>query len=753
MTDKIEVRYKEITYEDMPSPIYHKYIVYTKDVGTPNAVEYYARGGPATGVLVPLPIVGFGYVDTKYGIYEEDTIDFDSNKNDPREVILTGDDLSTQWESIKDTMDAIAGGLFQYEPTGQNSNAVADWALVQAGLSPAYFDNTFLSPGSNTPFTVLYDALVKYRVPPEWVKDVSDSFQNGEATGSPLVIDMDGDGIELSALNGAGSAYFDIDNDGFAEASGWVKGGDALLVTDRNNNGKIDNQSELFGNDATYANGFTNLKTFDSNNDGKITSADKDFAKLKVWIDANQDGISQANELYSLAAKKITAINLNYSDVNYQLEGNAVKQESTVTINGQTRKIADVWFSYDNVNTEYAGDYELDARVLFLPTLRGYGKIPDLHIAMSQDETLLNMMKTIASAPANQILSPSFNLEGKISDLLFRWAHVDGISNVGRRSFDAQKLGFLEAFLGETFRDTINSEVNVRAAYPLQDAWSNAIESITVRILAQTGHLKSLFTGTYEYNPISDTLTGAFAPNITGLTASKPVYTGDQESYVMTWKFTLEVMHNLTDLTTLSAAQKNSINALIVQSALPGINFESLFNVITAGAALVSPDEAANTLLKNYGHDVVYAGGGNDIVFGFEGDDYVSGGLGNDKLYGGAGNDIINGDDGDDIISGGAGDNQLAGGAGNDTYVYSSGLDIINDAGGTDTIKFASNITSANITLQRDTNIYDLHILLNGRPGIVIQNHFYGEYGIEKIVFSNGTSIDLTKFKSEPGYR
>ena len=98
------------------------------------------------------------------------------------------------------------------------------------------------------------DGLRDYYLPedgiklsPDWLKDILDRFQNGEATGSPLVIDMDGDGIELSALNGAGAAYFDIDNDGFAEASGWVKGGDALLVTDRNNNGKIDNQSELFG--------------------------------------------------------------------------------------------------------------------------------------------------------------------------------------------------------------------------------------------------------------------------------------------------------------------------------------------------------------------------------------------------------------------------------------------------------------------------------------------------------------------------
>ena len=44
----------------------------------------------------------------------------------------------------------------------------------------------------------------------------------------------------------------------------------------------------------------------------------------------------------------------------------------------------------------YAGDYTLDIRALFLPTLRGFGTIADLHIAMSQDEDLLDMVEAFA---------------------------------------------------------------------------------------------------------------------------------------------------------------------------------------------------------------------------------------------------------------------------------------------------------------------------------------------------------------------
>ena len=62
---------------------------------------------------------------------------------------------------------------------------------------------------------------------------------------------------------------------------------------------------------------------------------------------------------------------------------------STITYeNGSTATIVDAWFVHDNVNTYYAGDDTLDVRALFLPALRGFGQLADLHIAMSSDATL-----------------------------------------------------------------------------------------------------------------------------------------------------------------------------------------------------------------------------------------------------------------------------------------------------------------------------------------------------------------------------
>jgi Ca2+-binding RTX toxin-like protein len=53
--------------------------------------------------------------------------------------------------------------------------------------------------------------------------------------------------------------------------------------------------------------------------------------------------------------------------------------------------------------------------------------------------------------------------------------------------------------------------------------------------------------------------------------------------------------------------------------------------------------------------------GGNDVLFGGNGNDNISGASGADILLGGSGNDTLNG---------GSGDDQLLGGAGNDTFAY-----------------------------------------------------------------------------------
>jgi hypothetical protein len=95
----------------------------------------------------------------------------------------------------------------------------------------------------------------------------------------PLVIDLDGDGIELVALADSG-AWFDIDGDLFAERTGWVGGDDGLLVLDGNGN-------------------------------GRISAADAIWSALQIWRDRDGDRATDAGELAGLDARRRRAANDN----------------------------------------------------------------------------------------------------------------------------------------------------------------------------------------------------------------------------------------------------------------------------------------------------------------------------------------------------------------------------------------------------------------------------------------------------------
>ena len=240
--------------------------------------------------------------------------------------------------------------------------------------------------------------------------------------GDPLLLDLDGDGLELNAQVKGRSTLFDTDGDGFLEPTGWVRGDDGILVRDLNGDGVINDASELFG--TTTDDGFTVLAAEDSNADGVIDANDAIYADLKVWQDANEDGITDPGELMTLQEAGIASISLTTTTPPAGEEdnaGNFVSAVSTFTrSDGTTSTISNVYFNTDEFNTVHAGgttnQLPLDG---VLSELKGTGTLTDLRYAMSQDPALQTLVEQVMPTLTSHRLD---DLRALVEPVLVAWA-------------------------------------------------------------------------------------------------------------------------------------------------------------------------------------------------------------------------------------------------------------------------------------------------------------------------------------------
>ena len=136
--------------------------------------------------------------------------------------------------------------------------------------------------------------------------------------GSPLVIDLDDDGLELTSTQ----VRFDLLNAGHPVRSTWIQPDEGFLALDLDGDGRIESGAELFGDRSDCGgqrcyDGVDALARWDSpasggNGDGVIDASDAIFSRLLVWVDQDLDGVSNASELAPLSRHGVLAIHLEH---------------------------------------------------------------------------------------------------------------------------------------------------------------------------------------------------------------------------------------------------------------------------------------------------------------------------------------------------------------------------------------------------------------------------------------------------------
>jgi hypothetical protein len=135
------------------------------------------------------------------------------------------------------------------------------------------------------------------------------SLRAGQALKDPLVLNFSGNSLQLAS----DTFDFDLDVDGAIDQIPLFQSDTAFLALDKNNDGKINDGSELFG--VHSGDGFNDLSQYDSDGNQWIDEADPVFSQLRLFR-VGSDGQQQ---LISLNDKGVGAIYLNKVATPFQL--------------------------------------------------------------------------------------------------------------------------------------------------------------------------------------------------------------------------------------------------------------------------------------------------------------------------------------------------------------------------------------------------------------------------------------------------
>ena len=558
----------------------------------------------------------------------------------------------------------------------------------------------------------------------------------------PLALDLDGDGIETRGADS--TVLFDHNGDGIRTGTGWVRSDDGLLVLDRNSNGTIDTGAELFGvhtvkADGTQASdGFDALSDLDSNNDKVFDAEDTRFADVRIWRDLNQDGISQSNELSTLAAANIRSINLTPTAQSDLGNGNTQTASATFTrSDGTTGTAVNLNLAVNGFFRQFTNPVTLTDEAKKLPEVSGSGALRDLREAMSGSTALADLVSAYAKETSYAKRTT------QLDALLTAWVGTSTLQTTRDR---ATANGFTLIYMvpGQSMWDFLNGATTAqqRTLMARQRRLVGLIEKLERLNGAPFVHISGSGVTLGNGNKVGLTSSSQDATQkyafvrvsqhqINLLEQSYEQF--KRAAYIELVKQTRLDRYNDRILVTVNrqgelALDFSAMNALIDSRyksnptetladlielvryfgpalAAAGWNgFDLLRARVTAAEDKKAEEKVLTDLNVHKGNatgnsadEIFFADdkgstlrgqGGDDMLFGGAGADSLYGGSGHDTLTGRTGNDTLYGNNGNDTLEGGTGNDYLYGGSGNDTLRGGAGRDYLQGDAGNDTYLF-----------------------------------------------------------------
>lgn len=259
----------------------------------------------------------------------------------------------TVWHAVVDTLALVkdaaswaidfAGGAFDWmgdtiggvvDAVGDVAEAFWDWGVDFANDAWDFVSGVFESA-----WDIASDFFGGIA---DFFGDVFNDIGNWFGYHFPIVLDLDGDGVQLTSIHQG--VHIDVNGDGDLEQVAWVSSGDGILAYDVNGDGLADGQEISFVQWLEGAKSdLEGLSHFDSNGDGKLDAGDTAYAGFLVWRDLDGDGVSEAGETQSLGDAGVESIALALNGETFDSGGSQVLNTTTfTTVDGETLAAWDV---------------------------------------------------------------------------------------------------------------------------------------------------------------------------------------------------------------------------------------------------------------------------------------------------------------------------------------------------------------------------------------------------------------------------